>query len=463
MPENINNTSHIMAYHKVYNRRNFIGTSASTAFAFSFIPSHVWGANSTIQMAGIGVGGKGSSDIENAGKVGKVVAICDIDGGTLNDAGQKYPGAKKYFDFREMLTNMKGKIDAVTVSTPDHTHAPAALMAIRQGVHVYCQKPLTHTVAEARALRIEALRHGVATQMGNQGTAENGLRRGVELIQSGIIGDVQEIHVWTNRPVWPQAPEIVGRPKETPAIPAHVRWDQFIGPAPWRPYHEAYHPFKWRGWWDFGTGALGDMGCHTANMAFMAARLKYPTSVKAMSGEVNPETYPAWATVEYDFPSRGRMPACKFFWYEGKLPNGQKNLPPQPLFHGENPPGSGSIIVGTEGVLYSPNDYGAAYKIFPKNRNTPMINPKPWIPRNGRGDLGMKEEWASAIRGGSPALSNFEYAGILTEAILLGNVAILQGGKTLNWNGPAMKFTDNDAANDLLHKKFRYGWPNVKI
>ncbi len=451
-----------MAYKKVYNRRNFIGTAASSAFALTYLPSRVFGANSTIQMAGIGVGGKGGSDIDGAGKVGKVVALCDIDGNNLNEKSKKYPGAKKFFDFREMLSSMKGEIDAVTVSTPDHTHAPAALMAMRQGVHVYCQKPLTHTVAEARAMRVEALKNGVATQMGNQGTADNGLRRGVELVQSGIVGDVQEIHVWTNRPVWPQAPEIVGRPNEAPPIPPHIRWDQFIGPAPWRPYHSAYHPFKWRGWWDFGTGALGDMGCHTANMAFMACKLKYPTKVKAISGEVNSETYPAWASVEYDFPAREKMPACKFYWYEGKLPNGEKNLPPKALFNGENPPGSGSLIVGTEGILYSPNDYGSKFKIFPKNKTKSFVQPKAWLPRNGRGDDGMKEEWAAAIKGGPPAMSNFEYAGVLTEAILLGNVAILHGGKTLDWNGQAMKFTNSDSANDSLHKKFRHGWPNIR-
>lgn len=450
-----------MTNRKVYNRRDFIGAAASTAFAFSFVPSRVWGANSTIQMAGIGVGGKGNSDIGNAGKVGKVVAICDIDGNTLRESAESYPDARKFYDFREMLSSMKGKIDAVTVSTPDHTHAPASLMAMRQGVHVYVQKPMTHTVAEARAMRVEALKHGVATQMGNQGTAENGLRQGVELIQSGVVGNVREIHVWTNRPVWPQAPDIVGRPKETPPIPAHIRWDQFIGPAGYRPYHSAYHPFNWRGWWDFGTGALGDMGCHTANMAFMAAKLKYPTSVKAISGEVNHETYPAWASVEYDFPARDTMPACKFYWYEGTLPNGEKNLPPKHLFNGEQPPGSGSIVVGDEGVLYSPNDYGAAFKIFPNTKTRVFNTPKPWLPRNGRGDLGMKEEWAAAIKGGPAPMSNFEYAGVLTEAILLGNIAIKHGGKKLEWNGNAMKFTNSDSANGLLHKRYRHGWPDI--
>lgn len=450
-----------MAFKKIYNRRDFIGAAASSAFAVTFLPSRVWGANSRIQMAGIGVGGKGNSDIGNAGEVGQVVALCDIDGNTLKDAGNKWPTAKTFFDFREMLSSMKGKIDAVTISTPDHTHASAALMAMRQGIHVYVQKPLSHSVAEARAMRSAAIQYGVATQMGNQGTAENGLRQGVEMIQSGVIGAVREIHVWTNRPVWPQAPEIVARPTETPDIPAHIRWDQFLGPAPWRPYHPVYHPFKWRGWWDFGTGAMGDMGCHTANMAFMACRLKYPTSVRAISGEVNEETYPAWATVEYDFPQRGEMPACKFYWYEGKLQSGEKNLPPKDLFFGEEPPGSGSLIVGDDGVFYSPDDYGASFKLFPSQKFSNYKAPKPWLPRNGRGDLGMKEEWAAAIKGGPAAMSNFEYAGLLTESILLGNVAVRFGGQRLEWNGPTMKFTNHEAANKHLHTQYRYGWPDI--
>lgn len=408
-------------------------------------------------MASIGVGGKGGSDSSQAGELGDMVALCDIDDNTLRSRAQKSPRAVLYNDFRVMLEEMDKSIDAVTISTPDHTHAPAALMAMRLGKHVYCQKPLTHTVYEARLMRETAQGYKVATQMGNQGTAENGLREAVEVIRSGAIGPVREAHVWTNRPVWPQAPGVVSRPTERPAVPAHVHWDAFLGPAKYRPYHGAYHPFKWRGWWDFGTGALGDMACHTANMAFMALDLGYPDSVYAENGPLNPETYPAWATVKFQFPARGYLPPVDFYWYEGKLPNGEKNLPPKELFHGNEPPGSGSLLVGDKGILYSPNDYGARYKLLPEDQFEGYEKPAPSLPRNGRGDKGMKEEWVAAIKGGRPAMSNFNYAGLLTETILLGNIA-MRSNKKLLWDGPKLKFSNSSSANQYLHKVYRDGW-----
>src|SRR6516225_8862688 len=244
-----------------------------------------------------------------------------------------------------MFEELGKGIDAITVSTPDHTHAPASIMAMKLGKHVYCQKPLTHSVFEARLMRETATAQKVATQMGNQGTAENGLRQACEVIRSGAIGPVREAHVWTNRPVWPQAPQIMARPKESQPVPKYLHWDQWLGTAPERPYHHGtdyankrgtYHDFNWRGWWDFGTGALGDMACHTANMAFLALKLGYPTSVFAECGDLNPETFPSWATVNLEFPARGDMPPVKFFWYEGKR-GGKKNLPPIELLKGENP------------------------------------------------------------------------------------------------------------------------------
>ncbi|MGZ3414667.1 MAG: Gfo/Idh/MocA family protein, partial [Isosphaeraceae bacterium] len=215
--------------------------------------------------------------------------------------------------YRKLLEDLGSKIDAVVVSAPDHHHAPAAVMAMRLGKHVYCQKPLTHSVWEARLMRATAREKGVCTQMGNQGTAEPGFRRGAEVIRAGAIGDVREVHVWTNRPFkyWKQAPDIVARPRETPGIPNHVHWYEFLGPAPDRPYHPVYHPHNWRGWWDFGTGSLGDMACHTANLAFMALKLGLPTRVSAHSGEINSETYPAWATITYEIPARGGLPPVK--------------------------------------------------------------------------------------------------------------------------------------------------------
>ncbi len=440
-----------------YSRRDFIGTASASAFAFSFVPSRVFGANDRLNMASIGVGGKGGSDSRQAGELGDMVALCDCDDNTLRSRAQDSPRAVLYNDFRIMLEEMDKSIDAVTISTPDHTHAPAAMMAMRMGKHVYCQKPLTHTVYEARLMRETAQGMKVATQMGNQGTAENGLREAVEVVQSGAIGPVRQVHVWTNRPVWPQAPGIVARPTERPQVPAHVHWDLFLGPAPDRPYHGAYHPFKWRGWWDFGTGALGDMACHTANMAFMALKLGYPDSVYAENGPLNPETYPAWATVRFQFPARGSMPPVDFYWYEGKLPSGEKNLPPKDLFHGNQPPGSGSLLVGDKGILYSPNDYGARYKLLPEADFEGYEKPAASLPRNGRGDKGMKEEWVEAIKGGRPAMSNFNYAGLLTETILLGNIA-MRSNKKLLWDGPKLRFTNSDAANQHLHKVYRDGW-----
>ncbi len=415
--------------------------------------------NGRLNIACIGVGGKGGSDTDDAARVGQVVALCDIDDNTLNKkaAGQKFADAKKYNDFRKMFAEMGDKIDAVTVSTPDHTHAAAAMMAIKHKKHVYCQKPLTHTVFEARALREAARKYGVCTQMGNQGSAENGLREAVEVIQSGAIGPVLEAHVWTNRPIWPQSPTLTKRPPEAP-VPEGVHWDEWLGPAPFRPYAKGYHPFAWRGFWDFGTGALGDMACHTANMAFRALKLGYPTSVVAENEPVNPETYPGWATITFQFPARGKEPPVKFVWYEGKR-DGKKNLPPEKLFHGQNPPGSGSLIVGEKGVLYSPDDYGARYFLLPKEQFKDYKKPERTLPRNGRGDTGMKEEWARAIKENKPeiAYSNFDFAAMLTETILLGNVAMRAGTK-LEWDGPNLKFTNAPDANKLLRTEYRSGW-----
>lgn len=443
---------------KTYSRRRFLQSAAATSLAFSFLPARVWGANERLRMAGIGVGGKGSSDIDQAGTLGDVVALCDCDDKSLQAKLAKFGQAKPYYDFRKMLDEMAGKIDAVTISTPDNTHALAAALAMQRGMHVYVQKPMTHDVWEARWLRDLARKHKVVTQMGNQGTAEDGLRRGVEAIRAGALGKVTEVHVWTNRPVWPQSPGIVARPVETPPIPANLHWDEFIGPAPMRPYHPAYHPFAWRGWWDFGTGALGDMGCHTANLPFMALELDYPTAIRAENEIPNPETYPGWATVYYEFPARGARGPVRFTWYEGKLPSGSKNLPPLDLFHGEKPSDSGCLIVGEKGVLYSPSDYGADWKLLPGDRFAGFVAPAPTLARNGKGDQGMKKEWVEAIRGGPKPFSNFDYAGPLTEAILLGNVAI-RAGVPLGWDGPNFRFTSSGRdAERFLRREYRKGW-----
>ena len=313
-----------------------------------------------------------------------------------------------------------------------------------------------------------ARKNKVCTQMGNQGTASDGLREGAEYVRAGGLGEVKEIHAWTNRPVWPQAPGIVARPKEKMEAPGHIDWNSFIGPAPMRPYHSAYTPFKWRGWWDFGTGALGDMACHTTNLAFMACELTQPTSVESVNtGPINDETFPSWASINLQFPKTDKRGAIKFHWYEGKVGNngkdnkGVKNLPPLDLFHGQSPKNSGLLLVGTNGTMYSPNDYGAVWMVH-KDGNWLKWNqvelPERSIPRNGRGDNGMKEELVKAIREGKPeiAVSNFDYAGNMTEAILLGNVAMRAGGK-FKWDAKTMK-TGRKDADKLISKVYRSGW-----
>lgn len=441
---------------KNFTRREFlVSTSAASAFAFTFLPARVWGANERLRFAGIGVGGKGSSDIDQAGSLGDVVAVCDCDDNSIDEKLKKFPNAKRFNDFREMFDKMADEIDAVTVSTPDHTHAIAAAHAIVRRKPVYVQKPLTHDIWEARHLRTLARKYKVATQMGNQGSASDGLRRGVEAIQSGVIGTVREAHVWTNRPVWPQSPSVVARLPEMP-VPSNLKWDLFIGNAPMRPYNKGYHPFNWRGWWDYGTGAIGDMACHTANLAFRALKLTVPTLVIAQNEALNPETYPGWATVVYEFPARGDLPPVRLTWYEGKLPSGEKNLPPMDLFHGNKPPGSGSLLVGDKGILYSPNDYGAQWMLLPEKNFESWEAPAPSIPRNGRDDLGMKEEWVAAIKGGAPAYSNFDFAADMTEAILLGNLAMLAGGK-VEWNSARLRAGSRDAQK-WVKRSYRKGW-----
>lgn len=462
------------------NRRQFIQQTGLAGLGFwvagGLTPAFSRSPNEKLNIAGIGVGGKGSSDIDQAGKLGNVVALCDIDDNTLNNKAKKFPQAKKYNDFRKMFDEMGKSIDAVTVSTADHTHAAASMMAIKMGKHVYTQKPLTHTVREARELRLAAKKYKVCTQMGNQGSAENGLREAVEIIQAGAIGPVREVHVWTNRPIWPQGTDAILRVEaarkaafaalhgKSPTDlsfarpPKHVHWDVWLGPVAERPYAPIYHPFSWRGWWDFGTGALGDMACHTANMAFRALKLGYPNSIESKNGAINSETYPTWATITFQFPARGDMPPVKLVWYEG-LKDRKKNLPSKELLHGQNPPDSGSLLVGDKGTLYSPNDYGAAYVLLPKKNFQGFQKPKPTLPRNGRGDPGMKEEWVRAIMADKPeiAYSNFDFAGLLTETILLGNVA-MRAGKKLEWNGEDMKFTNAHDAEKFLHFEYRKGW-----
>lgn len=459
------------------NRRRFLRTASLAGFGFWMSGRPAWAQgpspNDKLNFACIGVGGKGSSDTDQVADFGNIVALCDIDEKRLAAKAEKLPRAKTYHDFRKLFDELHRSVDAVVVSTPDHTHALAAIMAMRLGKHVYCQKPLTHSVWEARLMQETARKYKVATQMGNQGTADRGFRGGVEIIRSGAIGAIREVHVWTNRPFkyWKQAPDILARPVEKPAPPPHVHWDLFLGPAPARPYHPVYHPHDWRGWWDFGTGAMGDMACHTANLPFMALRLGLPSAVFAVSAPVNPETYPAWATITYEFPARGDQPPVKLVWYEGAR-NGQRHLPPADLFLGEKPSDSGSLLIGDKGTLFSPSDYGLVQKLLPARQFEGYQPPEPTLERlelppdvapaeprdEGRmRDTNQKREWVRAIKGGPPALSNFDYAAVLTEAMLLGNVAV-RVGQRIEYDAATQTVKNCAAAAQYIKPEFRAGW-----
>jgi predicted dehydrogenase len=452
----------------IANRRSFLYGASIAGFGIFAQGRRGWargvGPNETLNIACIGVGGKGKSDTEQVARQGRIVALCDIDQQRLDAMGEKHKDAKKYNDFRELLHDLGSQLDAVVVSTPDHTHAPAAVTAMRLGKHVYCQKPLAHSVWEARLMRETARQKGVCTQMGNQGTADPGFRRGAELVRSGAIGEVREVHIWTNRPFkyWKQAPDIVARPKEEP-VPKHVHWDLFLGPAPERSYNKVYHPHDWRGWWDFGTGSLGDMACHTANLTFMALQLGLPVRVSAQSGEINPETYPAWATITYEFPARGSQPPVKLTWYEGAK-KGKRNLPSAKLFpdSGFQPSDSGSLLVGSNWRMYSPNDYGAVQMLWPAGEYNDLKAPERSLPRieGARGDDdAQKLEWVRAIRAGKPslALSNFDYASTLTESMLLGNVAV-RSGQAIDYHPETGEIGGSASASQYLKPYFRKGW-----
>jgi predicted dehydrogenase len=493
-------------------RRALLKTTALAATGFWLSPRS-WAAdvtgsspNERVAFASIGVGGKGNGDSQHVAKHGDLVAICDVDENTLEAKAKAFPKAKKFTDFRKMLDEMYKSIDAVTISTPDHNHACATMMAIKLGKHVYTQKPLAHDVWEARQLRLAAAEHKVATQMGNQGTSGGKFREAVELIQAGYLGAVREVHVWTDRPTryWKQSPDIRQRPPEAP-VPAYLHWDEWLGTAPTRPYAKGvYHSFQWRGWWDFGSGALGDMGCHIANMPFMALKLRHPTAITAESEEVNSETYPGWARVTFEFGQREEMPPVKFTWYEGSK-DGKLVLPPRDLLDkviagggatvgggggagasGRRPTSApnattaragggqqlakgGSIVVGDKGILYSGHDYGGVWKLLPAKTFADYKAPPRTLPRNpffeqgANGeqrnlDEGHKVEWIAAIKGGRPALSNFDYAGLLAEFILLGNVAIRAGGQRLEFDGPGLTFTNAPQANAWLKRGYRPGW-----
>jgi len=431
------------------NRRRFLQTTAATGIGF-WVAGGLQAAeskspNERIAMASVGIGGKGSSDSADAGGSGDMVAICDIDTNRLAGAQKRFPEAKAFTDFRKMLEEMGDSIDAVTISTPDHTHAAAALMAMRMGKHCFCQKPMTHSIYETRLMAKVAREKGVATEMGNQGTAEPGLREAAAVIKAGALGTVTEVHVWTNRPIWPQ-----GGPRPEPEeCPPHIKWDLWIGPAPYRPYAKGYHPFAWRGWWDFGTGALGDMACHTLNMPFAALDLRDPISVQAVTSGHNKDSYPKWSIITYEFDATDARGALKLFWYDG----GKK--PDKELLDGRNPSGSGCVVVGEKGKIYSPNDYGARYEILGDVEKPEVEFEK---------SPGHFAEWVRAIKGGPPAMSNFpDYATPLTETVLLGNLAVWVAadegeGEKVEWDAKNMKAKNIPGLETIIKPEYREGY-----
>lgn len=460
-------------------RRDFLRQSAGLAAGFgvwSSASGRLWAEDSALQgltAACIGVGGKGSSDTSGIAAHGvRIVGLCDVDGGTLKSKGAEFPDAKKFADFREMLDQLGDQVDIVTVSTPDHTHAAAAIRAMRMHKHVYCQKPLTWSIAEARQMRQVAEETGVVTQMGNQGTAENGLREAVEVLRSGAIGEVTEVHVWSNRPVWPQG---LPRPAGEDPIPENLNWDAWIGPAPMRPYREqAYHPFNWRGWVDFGTGALGDMACHSCNMPIMALRLFDAEAVTAIKnpGVTDGETYPKGSAILFEFPAREGLAPCKFYWYDGgELPGDDLISQLPQAFQqrvGEQRQGgsktSGVVLVGSEGLMFSPDDYGAQYLLLPQERFVdfkPPAQSLPRIPADGNNDQRLKWEFVSTVKGEYEpgTMANFGYAGRLTETILVGNLALRAGeGVRIEWDAEQQKSPNRPELNEFVDREPRSGW-----
>ena len=453
-------------------RRQFLkrtsAAAGAAAFTFPFV-GRVLGANEAINVACIGVGGKGDSDSSDAAHCGgNVVAICDVDQRTLDKKGQQFPNAKKFQDYRKLLDQMGKEIDAVTVSTPDHNHGIAALRAMKMGKHCFCQKPLVQTVAEAREMRKVAAEKKLATQMGNQGSAESGLRRAVEVVHAGVIGKPQELHVWSNRPIWPQG---FDRPKGEDAVPSYLDWDCWLGPAAERPYKkDVYHTFAWRGWYEFGTGALGDMACHTVNMPFRALKLGYPTVVECeIASRLYPETFPKTSRIRFEFPEREGLPPLKFWWYDGNPGSDFKPLRPHAAAVKEiigtmgNLPESGALIIGDQGKLFSPDDYGASFWVAMKGQeeytkgdaNEACKAVPQSIPRSP----GHMQEWFRMMKEGTPAFSNFDIAAYLTEIILLGCVALRVGeGMRMEWDGPNMKSNNLPEAAKFVRRNNRSGW-----
>ena len=453
---------------KTRSRRAFIRDAGIALAGLTVVPRHVLGGagrippSETIQVAGIGVGGVGSGQIRSVSrqKGTRIAYLCDVDDVYAKKSYDHFPDAKRYRDYRDMLNTEAGKIDAVYCGTPDHTHAVICMAAIKKNKHVCCVKPLTLAISENRTLAKAAAERGLATQVTASASTSDNACRVREMIQDGAIGDVREVHCWSNRPLWPQG---MLRPPGSDRVPSTLDWDLWIGPAAMRPFvnewsgkdlaiHQVkasrkprkavYHPWNFRGWWDFGTGALGDMGCHHFNNVFVALKLRYPTRISASSSIVFEETAPLASIVTFEFPARGGMPPVTLYWYDGGL------KPPRPaeLEDGRELSASGNMYVGDKGKILDsriiPESKMKAYKLPPKTLNRRS---------------GTWGEWVEAMRGGEEANCNFNHASLITEAVLLGNIAI-RTGRTLQYDGGQMKFTNNDAANEYVRPNYRPGW-----
>ena len=464
---------------KTISRRIFMGAAASTAFAFNIVPSRVLGRNSPsnkLNIAIIGVGGRGGANLRSV-ESENIVALCDVDLERAKNGINKNPQAKVYRDFRVMLDRQKD-IDAVIVATPDHTHYVAAMAAIERGKHLYCEKPLAHSIYEVRKLIEAARKYKVATQMGNQGHSSEHIRLCCEWVRDGAIGDVRQVHAWSNRPMGGYAfPSGLPRPKDTPAVPDTLDWDLWLGPVQYRPYHPIYAPIYWRGWLDFGTGALGDMGCHILDPAFWALKLGSPLSVEAHTSynpnpelwmsclassrspkgeipkyleELRHETYPVATTVRYEFPARGDMPPVKLTWFDGGM------LPPRPEALVKGHGGNGAFIIGEEGVIRHGSHGANGCRIIPESKMKEYL---PKLPaKTIKRVRGHHQDWIEACKGGDPASSNFDYGGPLTEMVLLGTIAMRMKNEKLFWNSEKMEFNNSKEANKLIKPNYRKGW-----
>ncbi len=438
-------------------RRSFVKGAA--AAAFTVVPRHVLGGarnvapSDKLNIAGIGFAGRGAGDLDECGSE-NIVALCDVDMEEKHTGPvfKKYPNAKRWVDFRKMLDEQKD-IDAVIIATPDHTHAVIAMAAIKHGKHVYCEKPLAHCIWECRQLTLAAREAKVATQLGNQGQASESNRLVSEVIWDGALGAVREVHAWCNRPISQRGVE---RPKDTPPVPATLNWDLWLGPAKYRPYHPAYLPFSWRGWWDFGTGVLGDIGCHQLDPVFRALKLGYPTTVEACSSNmdegpaVKEETAPKSSITRFEFAAREGFPPLTLTWYDGGL------MPQRPAEFEEGRKfgeADDNLFIGDKGKMLG-------YRLIPESRQKEYGKPPQKIARSP----GHHKEWINACKGGAPARSNFDWAGPLTEVILLGNIALkmerqlYEKGLKLHYDGPKMEVTNLPEANKYIRDQYREGW-----